>query len=113
MRTPPAYGALGFSKRNATALINGVFFFNISDKMKTPIQELMDEFLKKADSLPDTLDSNVAYLAFQECYDIAKSMLNKEMTVIIEAFHEGMRCQGWDPNRGIAEEYYNETFNTK
>ena len=26
---------------------------------------------------------------------------------------EGMRCQGWDPNRGIAEEYYNETFNTK
>jgi hypothetical protein len=80
--------------------------------MKTPIQELMDEFAKKADSLPDTLDANVAYLAFQECYDIAKSMLNKEMTVIIEAFHEGMRCQGWDPNRGIAEEYYNETFNT-
>ena len=26
MRTPPAYGALGFSKRQATALINGVFF---------------------------------------------------------------------------------------
>jgi hypothetical protein len=55
----------------------------------------------------------VAYLAFQECYDIAKSMLKKEKAVIIEAFHEGMRCQGWDPNRGIAEEYYNETFNTK
>jgi hypothetical protein len=81
--------------------------------MKTPMQELMDEFSKKADSLPDTLDANVAYLAFQECYDIAKSMLKKEMAVIIEAFHEGMRCQGWDPNRGIAEEYYNETFNTK
>ena len=80
--------------------------------MKTPIQELMDEFAKKADSLPDTLDANVAYLAFQECYDIAKSMLKKEKAVIIEAFHEGMRCQGWDPNRGIAEEYYNETFNT-
>jgi hypothetical protein len=27
MRTPPAYGALGFSKRQATALINGVFFY--------------------------------------------------------------------------------------
>jgi hypothetical protein len=27
MRTPPAYGALGFSKRQATALINGVFSF--------------------------------------------------------------------------------------
>jgi hypothetical protein len=26
MRTPPAYSALGFSKRQATALINGVFF---------------------------------------------------------------------------------------
>jgi hypothetical protein len=26
MRTPPAYGALGFSKRQATALINGVSF---------------------------------------------------------------------------------------
>ena len=41
-----------------------------------------------------------------------ESMLEKEKAVIIEAFHEGMRCQGWDPNRGIAEEYYNETFNT-
>ena len=28
MRTPPAYSALGFSKRQATALINGVFFNN-------------------------------------------------------------------------------------
>jgi hypothetical protein len=26
MRTSPAYSALGFSKRHATALINGVFF---------------------------------------------------------------------------------------
>ena len=44
---------------------------------------------------------------------IRLQMLEKEKEVIIEAFHEGMRCQGWDPNRGIAEEYYNETFNTK
>jgi hypothetical protein len=47
--------------------------------MKTPMQELMDEFAKKADSLPDTLDANAAYLVFQECYDMAKSMLEKEM----------------------------------
>ena len=46
-------------------------------------------------------------------YAIRNRMVKKEMAVIIEAFHEGMRCQGWDPNRGIAEEYYNETFNTK
>jgi hypothetical protein len=32
MRTPPAYSALGFSKRNAIALINGVFFFNANEK---------------------------------------------------------------------------------
>jgi hypothetical protein len=30
MRTPPAYSALGFSKRQATALINGVFFLYCS-----------------------------------------------------------------------------------
>jgi hypothetical protein len=57
--------------------------------MKTPIQELMDEFAKKADSLPDTLDANVAYLAFQECYDMAKSMLKKEKEVIMDAYDYG------------------------
>lgn len=36
MRTPPAYGALGFSKRQATALINGVFL--ISSKSVTTLQ---------------------------------------------------------------------------
>jgi hypothetical protein len=81
--------------------------------MKTPIQELMDEFAKKADSLPDTLDANVAYLAFQECYDIAKSMLKKEKEVIENAVK-----QGWDYNeeglvQWMGETYYNETFNTK
>ena len=57
--------------------------------MKTPMQELMDEFAKKADSLPDTLDANVAYLAFQECYDMAKSMLQKEKEVIMDAYEYG------------------------
>jgi len=49
----------------------------------------MDEFAKKADSLPDTLDANVAYLAFQECYDMAKSMLKKEKEVIMDAYDYG------------------------
>jgi hypothetical protein len=57
--------------------------------MKTPIKELMDELAKKADSLPDTLDANVAYLAFQECYDMAKSMLKKEKEVIMDAYDYG------------------------
>ena len=81
--------------------------------MKTAMQELMDEFAKKADSLPDTLDANVAYLVFQECYDMAKSMLEKEMAEIIEAFHTGMEMHRFDRSTGIAEEYYNEAFNTK
>ena len=57
--------------------------------MKTPMQELMDEFAKKADSLPDTLDANVAYLTFQECYDMAKSMLEKEKEAIMDAYDYG------------------------
>ena len=57
--------------------------------MKTPMQELMDEFAKKADSLPDTLDANAAYLVFQECYDMAKSMLEKEKEVIMDAYEYG------------------------
>ncbi len=57
--------------------------------MKTPMQELMDEFAKKADSLPDTLDANVDYLVFQECYDMAKSMLEKEKEAIMNAYDYG------------------------
>jgi hypothetical protein len=34
MRTPPAYSALGFSKRKATALINGVLFLSNKREMK-------------------------------------------------------------------------------
>jgi hypothetical protein len=30
---------------------------------------------------------------------------------IIDTFVEGMRCQNFDPNKGRAEIYYNETFN--
>jgi hypothetical protein len=32
---------------------------------------------------------------------------------IMDAFYEGMNCQNFDPNRGRAEIYYNETFKTK
>ena len=53
------------------------------------MQELIDEFAKKADSLPDTLDANAAYLVFQECYDMAKSMLEKEKEVIMDAYEYG------------------------
>lgn len=68
--------------------------------MKTPVEELFE-------LLWDTPKDKLTW------YAIRNRMVKKEMAVIIEAFHEGMRCQGWDPNRGIAEEYYNETFNNK
>ena len=68
--------------------------------MKTPVEELFE-------LLWDTPKDKLTW------YAIRNRMVKKEMAVIIEAFHEGMRCQGWDPNRGIAEEYYNETFKEK
>ena len=32
---------------------------------------------------------------------------------IMDAFYDGMNCQNFDPNKGRAEIYYNETFKTK
>ena len=86
--------------------------------MNTPMQQLMDEFKNKADSLPDTLDANAAYLVFQECYDMAKSMLEKERRAIVSAFAWGNITKVQYKGQHIAgEDYYNdrynETFNTK
>jgi hypothetical protein len=36
-----------------------------------------------------------------------------EKQQIMDAFYEGMNCQNFDPNKGRAEIYYNETFKTK
>ena len=88
--------------------------------MKTPMQELMDEFAKKADSLPDTLDANVAYLVFQECYDMAKSMLEKEKDVMcdfVEYCDEANRNyqeteESWCEDLTI-DDMFDKRFNTK
>lgn len=79
--------------------------------MKTPMQELMDEFAKKADSLPDTLDANAAYLVFQECYDMAKSMLEKEKEVMCEFAERYL--DSIPKEHPSVEDVYTETFNTK
>ena len=80
--------------------------------MKTPMQELI--YSLKRERMNPSNEWQIGYQkALINVISEAESMLKKEKAVIIEAFHEGMRCQGWDPNRGIAEEYYNETFNTK
>jgi len=88
--------------------------------MKTPMQELMDEFAKKADSLPDTLDANVAYLIFQECYDMAKSMLEQEKEVMcdfVEYCDESNRNyqeteESWCEDLTI-DDMFDKRFNTK
>jgi hypothetical protein len=88
--------------------------------MKTPMQELMDEFAKKADSLPDTLDANVAYLIFQECYDMAKSMLEQEKEVMcdfVEYCDEANRNyqeteESWCEDLTI-DDMFDKRFNTK
>ena len=40
----------------------------------------------------------------------AKEMFKDQ---IMDAFYDGMNCQNFDPNKGRAEIYYNETFKTK
>ena len=80
--------------------------------MKTPMQQHMEWLEKKY--ISHLLDEETGLaLEVWYCLKNAEEMLEKEKEVIMDAFHEGMRCQGWDPNRGIAEEYYNATFNTK
>jgi hypothetical protein len=71
--------------------------------MNTPMQELLEELKHYKATFQNPIGPVIE--------KIEKELLKKEKALIIEAFHEGMRCQGWDPNRGIAEEYYNETFN--
>ena len=70
--------------------------------MKTPIQELYER-LWEADK--DRFTWNA----------ILKEMLEKEKEVIKNAYIEGcgdnILCESTDKKR--AEEYYNETFNTK
>ena len=48
--------------------------------------------------------------AVKMSFEQAKAMHKDEM---IEVFHAGMYCGDESPNSGIAEEYYNERFNTK
>ena len=50
------------------------------------------------------------YAVNSEWKEQAKAMHKEEM---IEVFHAGMYCGDESPNSGIAEEYYNERFNTK
>jgi hypothetical protein len=45
--------------------------------------------------------------------NVVEQAKEMEKQQIIDAFYEGMNCQNFDPNKGRAEIYYNETFKTK
>jgi len=71
--------------------------------MKTPIQELIEqmwEIAKYGDSY------EVA-----PCIEAAESMLKKEREIICNAFSDAQH--GAVESRWTAEEYFEETFNTK
>jgi hypothetical protein len=67
--------------------------------MKTPVQELFDK-------LWDTSKDKFTW------YAIRKEMLEKEKEVIVDAFLDG-KLDGWHNQWADANDYYNETFNTK
>jgi len=68
----------------------------MSNKQQTAVEWLMDR-------LPHSIETQ-----FSKQIEQAKEM---EKEQIIDTFVEGMRCQNFDPNKGRAEIYYNETFN--
>jgi len=67
-----------------------------NNKQQTAVEWLMDR-------LPHSIETQ-----FSKQIEQAKEM---EKQQIIDTFVEGMRCQNFDPNKGRAEIYYNETFN--
>jgi len=67
--------------------------------MKTPVKELFDK-------LWDTPKDKFTW------YAILRQMLEKEKEVIVDAFVDG-KLDGWHNQWADANDYYNETFNTK
>ena len=67
--------------------------------MKTPVEELFEK-------LWDTPKDKFTW------YAIRKEMLEKEKEVIVDAFVDG-KLDGWHNQWADANDYYNETFNTK
>ena len=72
-------------------------------------QQTAVEWLKKElETYGSSFQLQLSWELFDEIINQAKEM---EKEQIIDTFVEGMRCQNFDPNKGRAEIYYNETFN--
>jgi len=81
--------------------------------MKTPIQELIEEVTKEYNQSTD--------VNFREGLDfvinaIKQDYLQKEKEVIMEAHQDGAYHTEWNEDNDVienAQDYYNQTFNTK
>ena len=76
---------------------------------KTAMQQLLKEVIEAREM---SVDVN-----FRSALDFVRDTIEwdyikEEKEQMIDAFVEGMRCQNFDPNRGRAEQYFNETYKT-
>ena len=77
--------------------------------MKTPIQELID----KIKQFKYSEINEQAWGAYDDVIDIAESLLKKEKEQIVEAWIDDRFPLDKEWVKQCAENYYNETFNTK
>ena len=76
--------------------------------MKTPMQELIEIIKKRQED-----DEAMPFMYNDRIIKLAESMLEKEWEEIIDAHMDG-QCDDTDGTPfEKAEQYYNETFNTK
>jgi hypothetical protein len=74
--------------------------------MKTPMQELIDTFKEMRSPIDSKVDVDFAI-------SLVKSMLEKEKEAIVNAWMDDRYPLDKDWVKQCAEQYYEETFNTK
>ena len=74
--------------------------------MKTPMQELIEIIKKRQED-----DEAMPFMYNDRIIKLAESMLEKEREIICNAFSDARH--GAVESRWTAEEYFEETFNTK
>jgi hypothetical protein len=75
-------------------------------EMKTPLQELIDTFEEMRSPIDSKVDVDFAI-------SLVKSMLEKEKEAIVNAWMDDRYPLDKDWVKQCAEQYYEETFNTK
>mgnify|MGYP000076254393 CR=1 FL=1 len=78
--------------------------------MKTPMQELIEQFNEETTRAEQRGDFEIMRL-LQVAKSLAEMKLNREKEVICNAFSDARH--GAVESRWTAEEYFEETFNTK